>query len=146
MGLLDRFRSSPQQEPWRPRLPGQCACTEHVDALGDLLIEATPPVPVGEVAEAVTVIPADEHYLYGATTGQRRGPYEWRLSYTLAVARLYDDDAPAQIDDMLFIQAGVDKVLRIDGATLAVGAATLCERGIAAAFFQALANPRVRRD
>lgn len=146
MGLFDKLRGSkPQEEPWRPPLPGMCSCPAHIDTM-DLTIEVDPPVHVKTLVadEAITVTLADEHYVYGSTTGERRGPYQWRLTYTPEVKKLYNTDAPAAMDDMLFIQEGIDNVLRLDDHTMAVGSAGLCERGIAGAFATALANPRVR--
>jgi len=74
----------------------------------------------------------------------RAGPYQWRLSYTADVARLLHDEAPAHIDDVLFIQPGIEAVLRLGDSTMAVGSADLCSQGISAAFVDALSNPRVR--
>lgn len=147
MGLLDRLGGSKPEEPWRPPLPGLCSCVSHVETLGDLKIDATPPTTVAEFVarDAVSIVASAEHFLYGATTGERRGPYQWRLTYTADVSHLYDADAPASLDDMLFIQEGIQNILRLDDTTLAIGAESLCERGIEAAFVTALANPRVRR-
>jgi len=113
----------------------------------DLTIEVEPPVTVKTLVadEAISVALAEEHFVYGTATGERRGPYQWRLTYTPEVKALYNTDAPAAMDDMLFIQEGIDNVLRLDDHTMAVGAAELCDRGVAAAFATALANPRVRR-
>jgi hypothetical protein len=146
MGLLDKLRGAPREEPWRPRLPGTCQCSEHVDKLVGVVIGATPPIPVKDLApDVVTVLESAEHYLYAAATYQRRGPFQWRLTYTAPLTNAYDADAPASIDDMLYIQAGIENVFRIDETTLAVGAPEMCHNGIVAAFLTALANPRVRR-
>ena len=146
MGLFDKLRGSkPPEEPWRPPMPGMCRCTQHIDTM-DLVIEVDPPVSVKTLVadESIAVTPAEEHFVYGTTTGERRGPYQWRLTYTPEVKKLYNTDAPAAMDDMLFIQDGIDRVLRLDDHTMAVGAPDLCERGVAGAFATALANPRVR--
>ena len=148
MGLLGRIRGQSEEQPWHAPALGMCTCAEHVENLVGLVIGSTPPVTVGDLvtAEAVSVDESPEHYLLWEATGQRRGPFHWRLGYTHTIERLYDADAPASIDDMLFIQGGIDNVMRIDRTTLAVGAPTLCTRGVSAAFMTALTNPRVRRE
>jgi hypothetical protein len=145
MGLLDRLRGAPEEEPWRPPLPGACHCPAHRAQLTEMVIGATPPIPVKDLpADVPVVLESPNHYLYGSATGQRRGPFQWRLTYQVPLTTAYDADAPASIDDMFFIQSGIDNVFRIDDTTFAVGAAEMCHDGVATAFLTALANPRVR--
>jgi hypothetical protein len=147
VGLLDRLRGASPDAPWHPPALGTCECSEHVESLARLVIEASPPTSAEELmlADAASVTQATDHHLVSPATGQRRGPFHWLLGYGDAVRRLYDEDAPASLDDMLYIQPGIDNVMRLDRNTLAVGAPRMCPDGVLGALMTALQNPRVRR-
>lgn len=86
-----------------------------------------------------------ESYVDLAPTGQRTGPYHWVLEVGDQARRLYDDDAPVQLDDCLAAQAGIERVAWLDREHFAVGAPNLCPSGVQASLVKAFTNPRVRR-
>lgn len=156
MGILDRFRA-PVADEWRQPSLGTCSCEEHVEQLRHQAVpagssaggDAGGTVTVGDLLDAdalpVRVSGPDEQYLYGTASGERRGPYHYRLTPSGVVSALYDADAPASLDDVLFVQPGIERVLWVDRTVFAVGAPRMCPAGVQAAFVRALLNPRVRR-
>ena len=149
MALFDRWRA-PVEPPWAPPAPGLCACEEHVEAIADHRVpsvEATD-VSVAELLEhgaldARPVLP-DERYVTFAHSGQRVGPFHWLVRVAETRGRLYDDAAPAALDDTLSVQEGVERVHRDGFDAFRVGAPRLCASGVMAATVRALDNPRVR--
>ena len=149
MGLLDRFHP-PAVEQWRPPTPGACRCESHVEELLDDLV----PLRVGgsvSVAQlvrsgALITVPApDQLFVDNPHTTERRGPFHWRVLPYGAFEPFCDPAAPAGLDDVLFVQSGVENVLWLEeGQVLAVGAPRMCMRGLQAALVKALSNPRVR--
>ena len=76
---------------------------------------------------------------------ERRGPYHWRVVHQDKLDALYASGAPSSLDDALFVQPHVERVLWLgDRTELAVGAPALCTRGVQAAVVKALGNPRIR--
>jgi len=153
MGLFDRLRA-PADPPWTPPLLGSCACAEHVELLHDHPLplatarESRDTVTVGELVagSALDARPAEpeEQWRVLAHSGQRIGPFHWMLKLGDQGRALYDDAAPAALDDTLSIQPGVERVAREDPESFLVGAPTLCASGLKAAMVRALDNPRVR--
>jgi hypothetical protein len=157
MGVLDRFRP-PVATTWNPPSFGACVCADHVDTL----LESRIPVADGagvedvpvtvRVAElvtsgALTVLPTpNDLYVESPTTGERRGPFHWRLLTQAGLAQFSRADAPVQLDDVLFLQPGVESALWVNESrtVLAVGAPRLCVRGLQGAVARALLNPRLR--
>lgn len=158
MGLFDRWRT-PAEAPWQPPALGACACEEHVEQLRDHEVGAgegdtgtdshtdtgvtvSALLDAGDLA-AEPVEPEPGHVELPAT-GQRLGPFHWRVRLEGRGRELYVVGAPAAVDDCLSLQAGVDRVLWLDHKDLLVGAPTLCASGVMAALVRALDNPRVR--
>lgn len=166
MGIFDRWRT-PADAPWQPPALGACACEEHVEQLRDHRIGQTDSqtddgsdtgtgtgtgtgVTVGSLLvagdlAAEPVGPEPGHVELPAT-GQRLGPFHWRVRLEGRGRELYVVGAPAAVDDCLSLQAGVDRVLWLDHKDLLVGAPTLCASGVMAALVRALDNPRVRGE
>ena len=149
MGLLDRWRT-PVEPPWAPPAPGLCQCEEHVEAIADHTVpslEATD-VSVGELLEhdALTAHPVlpDDRFVTLPHSGQRVGPFHWLVRIEETRGRLYDDAAPAALDDTLSLQAGVERVHRDGIDAYRVGAPRLCASGVMAAMVRSLDNPRLR--
>ena len=146
MGLFDRWRPS-VEPPWEPAAPGACACEEHVENLREHLAGGST-TTVGTLLDgralACEPLGAEPSYAVLHHTGQRMGPFHWRLTLGPAVRALYDELAPAALDDCLSLQPGIDRVLWPDHGDLLVGAPTLCPSGVAAALVRALDNPRLR--
>jgi hypothetical protein len=151
MGVLDRFRPH-AAETWNPPTFGACVCADHVDKLlteritladrsGDW-IGAAELVTTG----ALTVLPApNDLYVDVPATAERRGPFHWRVLPEGSLDRFCLDNAPVQLDDMLFLQPGIESVLWVEDRTiLAVAAPKMCIRGIQGAMVRALMNPRLR--
>lgn len=149
MPLFDRWRA-PVEPPWSPPALGLCACEEHVEALGDHQVPSAESTQVSvsellrhDALEARPVLP-DERYVVFPHSGQRVGPFHWLVRITETRGRLFDDAAPAALDDTLSVQAGVDRVHRDGYDAFRVGAPQLCASGVMAAMVRALDNPRVR--
>lgn len=147
MGLFDRWRP-PAEAPWQPPALGTCACEEHVESLRDHSA-GEGPATVGELLDSgvltAELTGPEPGYVELPVTGQRLGPFHWRLRIEGARPDLYDVGAPAALDDCLSLQAGVDRVVWPEHKDLLVGAPTLCASGVMAALVRALDNPRVRR-
>ena len=146
MGLFDRWRA-PVEPPWEAPALGACGCEEHVESLRDHPAGGST-TTVGALLGGDLVceqVGAEASYAVLPHTGQRIGPFHWRLTLGPAVRALYDDTAPAVLDDCLSLQPGVDRVLWPDHEDLLVGAPTLCPSGVTAALVLALENPRLRR-
>ena len=79
-----------------------------------------------------------------ALTGQRVGPFHWRVTLEDEAHDLFLVDAAAALDDCLAVQNGVERVVWPEPGMLLVGAAGLCPSGVLAAVVRALENPRVR--
>lgn len=151
MGLLERFRPT-AETTWHPPALGTCRCDSHVDDLLDVAIPTTDG-KVGYVSDlmlegALKTAPSigDQLYLFGAATNERRGPFHWWVEPGRRLARFVDLDAPVRLDDSLFVQPGIERVLTLDDQRIAIGAPKLCRRGVQAMLVNALLNPRVRRD
>ncbi len=148
MGLFDRWRT-PAEAPWQPPAPGACACEEHVENLRDHPA-GEGPATVGELLDSgaltAELVGPEPGYVELPITGQRLGPFHWRVRLEGAGRDLYVVGAPAALDDCLSLQAGVDRVVWPDHKDLLVGAPTLCASGVMAALVSALDNPRVRRE
>ncbi len=150
MGLLDRFRP-PVVEHWNPPSYGACICADHVDTLLDERIpkaDGAGEVPVSElvVAGALTVVPTPNRLYVEAPTAQElRGPFHWRVMHRDALDPFWRADAPIGLDDLLFLQPGIESVLWMgDRTVLAIGGPRLCTRGVQGAVVRALLNPRLR--
>lgn len=153
MGLFDRFRT-PAEPPWAPPAPGTCTCEEHVENLHDHEIpfgaDMGEPggMSVGDLVacSALDARPADadDQWRTLAHSGQRLGPFHWSLWLGDEGRALYDDDAPATLDDTLSVQPGIERVAWEDREVFLVGAPGLCASGVMAAMVRALDNPRVR--
>jgi len=152
MGLLDRFRP-PTLELWNPPSFGACVCESHVDTLLDErvpLADGSGEVPVAELVTsgALSVVPTpNDLYVEAPTTLERRGPFHWRVIHRQALERFCLEAAPVGLDDVLFLQPGVESVLWLNEQTvLAVGAPRLCPRGVQGSVVRALMNPRLRTE
>ena len=156
MGLLDRYRPTVADQ-WKPATYGACVCTDHVDTLLDARIPvadgagpedipATVRVADLVTSGALTVMPSpNDLYVEEPSTRQRRGPFHWRVVTDAALEQFSRADAPVQLDDVLFLQPGVESVLWVgDRTVLAVAAPRLCVRGLQGAVARALMNPRLR--
>ena len=153
MGLFDRFRT-PAEPPWAPPAPGTCTCEEHVENLHDheipFGVEMDEPggMSVGDLiaCSALEARPADpdDQWRTLAHSGQRLGPFHWSLWLGDEGRALYDDEAPATLDDTLSVQPGIDRVDWEEREVFLVGAPGLCASGVMAAMVRALDNPRVR--
>ena len=146
MGLFDRWRA-PVEPPWEPAALGACGCEHHVENLREHAAGGSA-TTVGALLDggglACEQVGAEPSYVVLPHTGQRIGPFHWRLVLGPAARVLYDDAAPAALDDCLSLQPGVDRVLWPDRGDLLVGAPTLCPSGVTAALVLALDNPRLR--
>jgi hypothetical protein len=146
VGLFDRWRT-PAEAAWEPPALGACGCEEHVENLRDHCAGGSA-TTVGTLLDggdlACEQVGADASYAVLPHTGQRIGPFHWRIVLGPAVHALYDASAPAALDDCLSLQPGIDRVLWPDHADLLVGAPTLCPSGAVAALVLALDNPRLR--
>ena len=150
MGLLERFRPT-TEEVWRPPALGACRCETHIEDLLELMIPRADGAGQISVAELMTsgalaTVPAgDRMYLPGVAVGERRGPFHWRVLHQHRLDDLYSPHAVLSLDDALFVQPHVERVLWLgDRSEIAVGAPSLCTRGVQAAVVRALTNPRVR--
>lgn len=151
MGVLDRFRPPPAV-PWTPPTFGACVCADHVDTVLDERITLADRsgewVGAAELLTtgALTVLPTpNELYVDVPRTAERRGPFHWRLLPEGKLDRFCLDDAPVHLDDMLFLQPGIESVLWVEDRTaLAVAAPRMCIRGVQGAVVRALMNPRLR--
>ena len=150
MGMLDRFRP-PVVERWHPPSFGACSCADHVDTLLDVhipLADGSGEVTVAELvtAGALAVLPTpNDLYVEAPSTGQRRGPFHWRVVHKDALQNLWLENAPIGLDDLVFLQPGVESVLWLaDRTVLAVDGPRLCIRGVQGAVARALMNPRLR--
>ena len=156
MGLLDRYRPT-AVDHWNPPSFGACVCIDHVDTLLDARIPVADGAGVDEVpltvpvaslvtSGALTVVPSPhELYVEAPATRERRGPFHWRVQTEAALEQFCRADAPVQLDDVLFLQPGVESALWAgDRTVLAVGAPRLCVRGVQGAVVRALMNPRLR--
>lgn len=156
MGLLDRYRPT-TAELWNPPSFGACVCSDHVDTLLDARIPVADGAGVDDVALTVpvadlvtsgtlSVLPApNELYVEAPVTRERRGPFHWRVVTDAGLGQFVRADAPVQLDDVLFLQPGVESVLWVGDLTvLAVGAPRLCPRGVQGAVVRSLLNPRLR--
>ncbi len=155
MGLLDRYRPTVADE-WKPPSYGACVCTDHLDRLLDSRIPVADGAGPDDVpatvlvadlftSGALTVVPSpSELYVVAPATQERRGPFHWRVLTEAALGRFSRADAPVQLDDVVFLQPGVESVLWVDETVLAVGAPRLCIRGVQGAVVRALMNPRLR--
>lgn len=156
MGLLDRYRPTVADQ-WKPPSYGACVCTDHVDTLLDARIPVADGAGPDDVpatvlvadlftSGALTVVPSpNELYVEAPATRERRGPFHWRVFTEAALEQFSRADAPVQLDDVVFLQPGVESVLWVgDRTVLAVGAPRLCIRGVQGAVARALMNPRLR--
>ena len=150
MGMLDRFRP-PALELWNPPTYGACVCESHVDTLLDEripLADGSGEIPAAELVTsgALSVVPTpNDLYVEAPTTLERRGPFHWRVIHRHDLERFWLDEAPVGLDDVLFLQPGVESVLWLNDQTvMAVGAPRLCPRGIQGSVVRALMNPRLR--
>lgn len=148
MGL---FRRRTAEEPWTAPVPGACACEEHVEALHTGHLARTSDsgdVTVGALVEsgALRVEPAgpEPTYTQVPLTGQRVGPFHWRVTLEDEAHDLFLREAAAALDDCVSVQAGVERVIWPTPDLLLVGAPGLCPSGVLAAVVRALENPRVR--
>ncbi|MGN6574513.1 MAG: hypothetical protein ACTHKG_02385 [Nocardioides sp.] len=148
MGLFDRWRT-PAEAPWEAPALGACGCEEHVENL-----RAHPAggsaTTVGALLDGGDLgceqVGAEPSYAVLPHTGQRIGPFHWRLTLGPGARALYDAAAPAALDDCLSLQPGIDRVLWPDHGDLLVGAPTLCPSGVTAALVRTLDNPRLRPE
>lgn len=148
MGL---FRRKPAEEPWVPPVLGACSCEEHVESLSAVTLSRTSDsgdVTVGALVESgeLRVEPAGPEPTYSVVplTGQRVGPFHWRVTLEDEAHDLFLREAAAALDDCVAVQAGVERVLWPEPGQLLVGAPRLCPSGVLAAVVRALENPRVR--
>lgn len=132
-------------------MPGACACEEHVEALRTVTLARTSDsgdVTVGALLDSgeLRVEPAggEPTYTVVPITGQRVGPFHWRVTLEDEAHDLFLVDAAAALDDCLAVQPGVERVVWPEPGVLLVGAAGLCPSGVLAAVVRALENPRVR--
>jgi hypothetical protein len=163
MGLFDRWRASAEStESWVPPQPGSCQCEEHVENLDEHAIpfgttfhaEQDPAgaaaMTVAELRESgaleARLAETDEQWVTLPHSGQRLGPFHWSVWLGDESRMLYDDDAPASLDDSIAVQPGVERVEWADREVFWVGAPALCPSGVMAAVVRALDNPRVRSD
>ena len=150
MGILERFRPS-AEEAWRPPALGVCRCETHIEDLLEVEIPRVDGVDAVQVATLVTsgalaTVPSlDRMYLPGLAVNERRGPFHWRVVHQRKLDGLFSPYSVPSLDDALFIQPHVDRVLWLaDRTELAIGAPDLCIRGIQATVVRALMNPRIR--
>ena len=148
MGL---FRRKPVEEPWAPPALGACACEEHVESLSAVTLPRTSDpgdITVGALVESggLRAEPAGTEPTYSVVplTGQRVGPFHWRVTLEDEAHDLFLREAAAALDDCVAVQAGVERVVWPEPGELLVGAPTLCASGVLAAVVRALENPRVR--
>lgn len=148
MGLFGR---KPAEEPWAPPVLGACACEEHVEGLGAVVLARTSDsgdVTAGALVEsgALRAEPASPEPTYTDVplTGQRVGPFHWRVTLEDEAHDLFLREGAAALDDCVSVQAGVDRVIWPQPGLLLVGAPALCPSGVLAAVVRALENPRVR--
>lgn len=151
MGLLERFRP-PADDPWHPPALGMCRCESHVD---DLLEEQVPladgsgHVSVADLVASgsLTTFAAapDRLHVHDPTSGERRGPFQWRIICEGGLRSYFVPGAPIGLDDAIFVQPGVERVLWRPGVEIAIGAPHLCARGVQGSVVRALANPRLRQ-
>ncbi len=73
----------------------------------------------------------EDRYRTLVHSGQRVGPFQWSLSLGDEGRALYDDDAPASLDDMLSLQPGIVRVSWEDREVFLVGAPTCVRAGSA---------------
>jgi hypothetical protein len=94
----------------------------------------------------VTTVPAaDQLFVDSPQTMERRGPFHWRVLPYGGLEPFCDPTAPAGLDDVIFVQPGVESVLWLEEHNvLAVGAPRMCMRGLQAAVVTALSSPGVR--
>lgn len=145
------FRRRAPEEPWTPPVPGACACDEHVEALRTVTLPRTSDsgdVTVGALLASgeLRVEPGGDEPTYALVplTGQRVGPFHWRVTLEDEAHDLFLVDAAAALDDCLAVQPGVERVVWPEPGVLLVGAPELCPSGVLAAVVRALENPRVR--
>ncbi|MGA9749335.1 MAG: hypothetical protein WBQ50_17925 [Nocardioides sp.] len=153
MGLFSRLRTQ-AEPPWAPPLPGMCACEEHVENFGDHTIPFAANMEEPGAMSVVDLLDCgaldtkltdpEDRYRTLVHSGQRVGPFQWNLWLGDEGRALYDDDAPASLDDVLSLQPGIVRVSWEDREVFLVGAPTLCASGVSAAMVRALDNPRVR--
>ena len=150
MGLLDRFRPA-VVERWHPPSYGACSCADHVDTLLDeniALADGSGEVPVAELVTsgALSVVPTpNDLYVETPSTQELRGPFHWRVIHKDALQPFWLADAPIGLDDLLFLQPGIESVLWLaDRTVLAIDGPRLCTRGVQGAVARALMNPRLR--
>ena len=153
MGLSDRWRTPPAT-PWAPPAAGSCRCKEHLENLYEheipygVLTDEPGGMSVGDLVECEALearaVEPDDAWHTIARTGQRVGPFHWSLWLGDEARALYDDAAPASLDDVLSVQPGIERVAWDDREVFLVGAPTLCASGVMAAMVRALDNPRVR--
>jgi hypothetical protein len=148
MGL---FRRAPAEEPWVPPVPGACSCDEHVENLSALTLSRTSDsgdVTVGALLESGALraepVGPEPTYTVVPLTGQRVGPFHWRVTLEDEAHDLFLPEAAAALDDCVSVQPGVERVLWPVPGELLVGAPGLCPSGVLAAVVRALENPRVR--
>jgi hypothetical protein len=153
MGLFRKKTSGPAATT--PVARGSCSCPEHLEELMGLVVPFAPwigmedaePMTVGELVEmsALGVDPADLVWVDDQESGDRRGPFHFRLWVGDEARAMYDDDAAVQLDEALLQQPGVEVVDWEDREVLHVGAPTLCADGVLAAAARALLDPRVKQ-
>jgi len=146
VGLFDRWRA-PAETAWEPPALGGCACDEHVENLRGHPAGASA-TTVGALLDGgdlrCTQVGAHPSYVVLPRTGQRMGPFHWRLELGPPTRALYDEAAAAALDDCLSLEPGINRVLWPDHGDLLVGAPAMCPSGVAAALVRALDNPRLR--
>jgi len=150
MGILERFRPS-ADEAWRPPALGVCSCESHIEDLLEIRIPRVDCQGEVDVATLVTTgalatVPSlDRMYLPGVAVNERRGPFHWRVVHQRKLDGLFAPYSVPSLDDALFVQPHVERVLWLaDRTELAIGAPELCIRGVQAAVVRALSNPRIR--
>jgi hypothetical protein len=150
MGVLDRFRP-PAADHWTPPGFGACVCADHVDTVLDERITLADRsgdwVGAAELLQsgALTVLPTPGELYVEVGPDQRRGPFHWRILPGGKLDRFCLAEAPVQLDDMLFLQPGIESVLWVEDHTaVAVAAPKMCIRGLQGALVRALMNPRLR--
>lgn len=150
MGLLERLRP-PADEPWHPPAPGMCRCESHVDYLLEIEIPYADGSGVATAAELVAAgalttfaSPAGRLHVDDPVHGERRGPFHWRILCEGGLQPYFLLGAPIGLDDAIYVQPGVERVLWRPGVEMAIGAPHLCARGVQGAVIRALGNPRLR--
>ncbi len=150
MGLLERFRPTAMPR-WQPPAPGDCRCAHHLDNLLDLrvpLADGSGDVAVADLAAtgALSTVPTQDNlWIDGSLPEERYGPFHWRVVHQDALNPFLSPTAPTHLDDVLYLQSGVERVAWLANRTvLAVGGSRLCTRGVQGAVVKSLMSARLR--